>query len=167
MTNPHVLQGPSCPSLAHWHIYVQLFTFLCIREFVCRSRIPKPHSLRITCVVPAALTVNHEFKKDFICRLISASRIETVDMHPHARQQHFVDAITELLQERVCSRTSRTFLHLLDRLCEPPVRAYSPEPEGVGKDKPEGDGSVVVRLRIDRVEALGGKMAIARINSRR
>ncbi len=28
---------------------------------------------------------------------------------------------------------------LLDRFREPPARAYSPEPEGVGRDKPDGD----------------------------
>jgi hypothetical protein len=35
--------------------------------------------------------------------------------------------------------------NLLDRFREPPARAYSPEPEGVGKDKPDGDGHVIGR----------------------
>ena len=75
-------------------------------------------------------------------------------MRPHAHRQHFVDPITELLQEQVCSRTSRTSLHmqLLDRLREPPARAYSPELEGVGTDKPDGDRREIGCSGIDRVE---------------
>ena len=34
----------------------------------------------------------------------------------------------------------------LDRFREPPPGAYSPEPQGVGKDDPDCDGRVVERL---------------------
>jgi hypothetical protein len=84
----------------------------------------------------------------FICRPISTSGIETGDMRPHARRQHFVDAITELLQERVRSIEFLFTCNLLDRFREPPSRAYSPEPEGVGEDKPDGDERDVGHLRI-------------------
>jgi hypothetical protein len=42
--------------------------------------------------------------------------------------------------------------NLLDRLREPPARAYSPELEDVGKDKPDGDRREIGCLGIDRVE---------------
>ena len=41
---------------------------------------------------------------------------------------------------------------LLDRAREPLAGAEGPEPKGVGKDNPDGDGRVVERLRADRVE---------------
>ena len=70
----------------------------------------------------------------------------------NARRQHFIDAITRLLQERVRSRTSWTSLHLnqLDRFRESLAHAYNPEPEGIDKDSLDGDRHAVWRLRIEK-----------------
>lgn len=38
---------------------------------------------------------------------------------------------------------------LLNRFREPPARAYVPEHDGVGKDKPDGNGRVVGHLSIE------------------